>query len=167
MAKYAGVSMQQVREVWMAADLKPHRLKSFKISKDPEFAERVPDVVGLYLDPPHNAMVLSVDEKTQIQVLNRTQALVAAQAAPDRTSDPRLKAKWDPKPLCGLRRRYGRGYGQSHQAPPGARELNDMRRPSFQRAKSDRVERFETPFLELDSGAVGLSFSVPIHPGDR
>lgn len=76
MAKYAGVSVHQVRQVWKSADLKPHRLKKFKISKDPQFAEKVQDVVGLYLDPPGNAMVLSVDEKTQIQALDRTQPML-------------------------------------------------------------------------------------------
>lgn len=76
MARYAGVSQWQVRKVWEAANLKPHRIKSFKISNDPEFAEKVIDVVGLYLDPPDNAMVLSVDEKTQIQALDRTQPLL-------------------------------------------------------------------------------------------
>lgn len=73
MARAAGVSNWHVLRVWKGAGLQPHRLKSFKISKDPAFAEKVVDVVGLYLDPPHNAMVLSVDEKTQIQALERTQ----------------------------------------------------------------------------------------------
>ncbi len=76
MAKYAGVTVHQVRQVWMAADLRPHRLKTFKISKDPRFAEKVVDVVGLYLHPPANAVVLSVDEKTQIQALDRTQPML-------------------------------------------------------------------------------------------
>ena len=76
MAQYADVSVHQVRNVWQAADLKPHRLRTFKISKDPQFAERVQDVVGLYLDPPTKAMVLSVDEKTQIQALDRTQPML-------------------------------------------------------------------------------------------
>lgn len=76
MAKYADVTVHQVRQVWEAADLKPHRIKNFKISKDPRFAEKVQDVVGLYLRPPENAMVLSVDEKTQIQALDRTQPLL-------------------------------------------------------------------------------------------
>lgn len=76
MAKYAGVTQWQVRQVWAAADLKPHRLRSFKISNDPQFAEKVVEVVGLYLDPPDNAVVLSVDEKTQIQALDRTQPLL-------------------------------------------------------------------------------------------
>lgn len=76
MAKTVGVSVHQVRMVWAAADLKPHRLKTFKISRDPEFAEKVQDVVGLYLNPPENAVVLSVDEKTQIQALDRTQPML-------------------------------------------------------------------------------------------
>jgi transposase len=73
MAKAAGITTWQVRQVWNAADLKPHRLKTFKISNDPNFAEKVVDVVGLYMNPPENALVLSVDEKTQIQALDRTQ----------------------------------------------------------------------------------------------
>lgn len=76
MARYADVTEWQVRQVWAASDLKPHRLKTFKISNDPEFAEKVVDVVGLYLNPPENAMVLSVDEKTQIQALDRTQPML-------------------------------------------------------------------------------------------
>jgi len=76
MAKYAGVTVHQVSQVWKAADLRPHRLQSFKISNDPKFAEKVVDVVGLYMDPPENAVVLSVDEKTQIQALDRTQPML-------------------------------------------------------------------------------------------
>ena len=76
MAKAAGITNWQVQQIWNAANLKPHRLKTFKISKDPNFAEKVVDVVGLYMDPPANAMVLSVDEKTQIQALDRTQPML-------------------------------------------------------------------------------------------
>ncbi len=76
MAKHAGVTTRQVRQVWEAAGLKPHRLRSFKISNDPMFAEKVVDVVGLYMNPPDNAVVLSVDEKTQIQALDRTQPML-------------------------------------------------------------------------------------------
>lgn len=76
MAKYADITQYQVREIWKAADLRPHRLKTFKISNDPQFAEKVIDVVGLYMDPPDNAMVLSIDEKTQIQALNHTQPML-------------------------------------------------------------------------------------------
>ena len=73
MARYAQVTRWQVRQIWKAADLRPHRLKTFKISNDPQFAEKVIDIVGLYMNPPDNAVVLSVDEKTQIQALDRTQ----------------------------------------------------------------------------------------------
>ena len=76
MAKYANVTTWQVRQIWEASDLKPHRIKSFKISNDPYFAEKVVDVVGLYMNPPDNAVVLSVDEKTQIQALDRTQPML-------------------------------------------------------------------------------------------
>ena len=76
MARYAKVTTWQVRQIWDAADLKPHRIKSFKISNDPQFAEKVVDVVGLYMNPPDNAVVLSVDEKTQIQALDRTQPML-------------------------------------------------------------------------------------------
>lgn len=73
MAEYAGTTLWQVQQIWKAAGLKPHLYKTFKISNDPDFAEKVTDIVGLYMDPPNNAVVLSVDEKTQIQALDRTQ----------------------------------------------------------------------------------------------
>lgn len=76
MAKAACITNWQVCQIWDAADLKPHRIKGFKISNDPEFAEKVVDIVGLYMNPPDNAMVLSVDEKTQIQALDRTQPML-------------------------------------------------------------------------------------------
>ena len=76
MAEKMKITIWQVQQIWKAADLKPHRLKTFKISNDPNFAEKVTDVVGLYLNPPDNAMVLSVDEKTQIQALDRTQPML-------------------------------------------------------------------------------------------
>lgn len=76
MAKYAGVTRWQVAQVWKAADLRPHRIKSFKISNDPLLSEKVVDVVGLYLNPPDNAVVLSVVEKTPIQALDRTQPML-------------------------------------------------------------------------------------------
>ena len=73
MAAHASVTPYQVRKIWKAADLQPHRFKTFKISNDPQFAEKVVDIVGLYMNPPSNAVVLSVDEKTQIQALDLTQ----------------------------------------------------------------------------------------------
>jgi transposase len=73
MAREVGISEASVRRIWHAHGLKPHRIESFKISRDPEFAAKLDDVVGLYLNPPEHALVLSVDEKSQIQALDRTQ----------------------------------------------------------------------------------------------
>ena len=73
LAKAAGVSHRSVQRIWAAHGLKPHRVKTFKLSNDPKFAAKVQDVVGLYIDPPEHAVVLSVDEKSQIQALDRTQ----------------------------------------------------------------------------------------------
>src|SRR5215831_13162632 len=73
MAKVAGVSEASVRRIWSAHGLKPHLTKTFKLSNDPEFATKLEDIVGLYLNPPERAIVLSADEKSQIQALDRTQ----------------------------------------------------------------------------------------------
>jgi transposase len=73
MAAAVGVSRSTVGRVWRDNGLKPHRTKTFKVSNDPHFAEKLVDVVGLYLNPPEHALVLSCDEKTQIQALDRTQ----------------------------------------------------------------------------------------------
>ncbi len=74
MAKAQGVSPATVQRIWDAHGLKPHRIKTFKLSNDPRFSEKLTDVVGLYLNPPEKAIVLCVDEKSQIQALDRTQA---------------------------------------------------------------------------------------------
>jgi transposase len=73
MATAVGVSPSTVRRIWKAHGLKPHRLKTFKLSNYPFFAEKLEDIVGLYLHPPEHAVVLSIDEKSQIQALDRTQ----------------------------------------------------------------------------------------------
>lgn len=73
LAKALGCDDTLVQRVWRDNGLKPHRIKSFKVSNDPRFAEKLVDIVGLYLDPPSHALVLSCDEKSQIQALERTQ----------------------------------------------------------------------------------------------
>jgi len=73
MAKAIGVSHRSVQRVWSGAGLKPHLVRTFKLSNDPNFAAKVVDVVGLYMKPPERAVVLCVDEKSQIQALDRTQ----------------------------------------------------------------------------------------------
>ena len=73
MAKAAAISVSSVQRIWRAHGLQPHRMRQFKLSNDPHFAAKLRDVVGLYVDPPAHAVVLSVDEKSQIQALDRTQ----------------------------------------------------------------------------------------------
>lgn len=76
MAKRCGLSQSAVSRIWRAFALQPHRVETFKLSKDPLFIEKVRDIVGLYLNPPDKALVLCVDEKAQIQALDRTQPLL-------------------------------------------------------------------------------------------
>src|SRR5215472_9865250 len=76
LAAASGLSRSTVNRIWRAFALQPHRSETFKLSKDPLFIEKVRDIVGLYLNPPDRALVLSVDEKSQIQALDRTQPLL-------------------------------------------------------------------------------------------
>ena len=73
MAAHQGIGKSTVSNLWRSHNIKPHRTKTFKLSRDPKFLEKLTDVVGLYLHPPDQAIVLCVDEKSQIQALNRTQ----------------------------------------------------------------------------------------------
>jgi len=73
MAKQTAISISSVQRIWRAHGLQPHRVRQFKLSNDPDFVTKLRDVVGLYVDPPAHAIVLSVDEKSQIQALDRTQ----------------------------------------------------------------------------------------------
>jgi transposase len=73
MAARVGIAPSSVHKIWRAHGLKPHLVKTFKLSRDPNFVEKVTDIVGLYVNPPDKALVLSVDEKSQIQALDRTQ----------------------------------------------------------------------------------------------
>ena len=76
LAKESGLSRSTIGRIWRAFALQPHRSETFKLSKDPLFIDKVRDIVGLYMDPPDRALVLCVDEKSQIQALNRTQPLL-------------------------------------------------------------------------------------------
>ena len=87
MAARSGLSQTTIRRIWHAFALQPHRSETFKLSQDPLFIDKVRDIVGLYLNPPDKALVLCVDEKAQIQALDRTPTPAAAAAraggAPD------------------------------------------------------------------------------------
>src|SRR5512133_2891319 len=112
MAKAAGISPSSVQRIWKAHGLAPHRVRSFKLSNDPKFAEKLKDVVGLYIDPPAHAVVLSVDEKSQIQALDRTQPGLPLD------HDARLQKTRHDDALRRARRTRGQGHRPLHAAPP-------------------------------------------------
>jgi len=88
MAARQGVSKSTINNIWQSHNLKPHRVKTFKLSRDAKFLEKLTDVVGLYVNPPQQAMVLCVDEKSQIQALDRTQPGPALEKRALRNHDP-------------------------------------------------------------------------------
>ena len=90
MAKAVNLSLRTVQRIWGAHKLQPHRWRTFKRSKDPAFAEKVEDIVGLYMHPPAHAVVLSIDEKSQIQALDRTQPGLPLKPGKVRNHDPRF-----------------------------------------------------------------------------
>jgi transposase len=93
MAAASGMSQTAISRIWRAFGLKPHRQETFKLSKDPQFVEKVRDVVGLYLDPPAKALVLCVDEKTQVQALDRAQPVLPMMpGAPERVTHDYIRA---------------------------------------------------------------------------
>ncbi|MFC5805890.1 IS630 family transposase, partial [Streptomyces formicae] len=93
MAASTGMSQSAISRIWRAFGLQPHRAETFKLSKDPLFVDKVRDVVGLYLDPPERALVLCVDEKSQIQALDRSQPVLPMMpGVPERRSHDYVRA---------------------------------------------------------------------------
>src|ERR1700716_3658168 len=118
MAKVVDISASSVQRIWRAPGLQPHRVKQFKLSTDPQFVDKLRDIVGLYVDPPAHAVVLSVDEKSQIQALDRTQPGLPMKKGPSWDDDPRLQTPWHNhavrRPQCARRHRHR----PQHAAPP-------------------------------------------------
>src|SRR5918998_316338 len=96
MAAACGLSPATVQRVWRAFGLKPHRAETFTFSADPEFVDKVRDVVGLYLAPPDRALVLCVDEKTEIQAIERTQPVLPMRPGRSRSGAPRATSGTGP-----------------------------------------------------------------------
>jgi hypothetical protein len=114
MAAETGLSKSTVGRIWKAFGLKPHQIDTFKLSNDPQFIDKVRDVVGLYLDPPEKAIVLCVDEKSRIQAFGPVSAGAADDAWHARAPQPRLRAPRQHDPV----RRAGRGHRRSHLKYP-------------------------------------------------
>ena len=121
MAKAVGVSASSVQRIWRAHGLQPHRVRHFKLSNDPNFVAKLRDVVGLYVDPPAHAIVLSVDEKSQIQALDRTQPGLPMKKGRAGTMDPRLQKKRNDDAVRRPERARWDGNWPQHAASPASR----------------------------------------------
>lgn len=101
MARTVGYAPSTIHRIWRAFSLQPHRTETFKLSNDPLFVEKVRDIVGLYLSPPERALVLCVDEKSQIQALDRSQPVLPC--APGRWSGTPMTTPATARPPCSRR----------------------------------------------------------------
>jgi transposase len=148
MARRCGLSQTAVSRIWRAFSLRPHRVKTVKLSKDPLFIEKVRDIVGLYLNPPDKALVLCVDEKAQIQALDRTQPLLPMRPGQVERRTPRLRPPRHDLALRRAERQIGlrhrgvspaaprRGVSQVPRHDRGGRPA-DVRRASDPRQRRD------------------------------
>src|SRR5207245_3225208 len=98
MANATGMSQSAISRIWRAFGLKPHLVETFKLSPDPQFIEKVRDIVGLYLNPPEAAVVLCVDEKSQIQALDRTAPTLPLLPGTPQRRTPDYRRHGTPKP---------------------------------------------------------------------
>jgi len=103
LAARTGLSQSTVSRIWQAFGLRPHRSETFQLSNDPLLVDKVRDIIGLYLNPPHHALVLCVDEKSQIQALSAVSRFFDA-ARPGRAPHPRLQTPWHHQPPAYSRR---------------------------------------------------------------
>lgn len=115
MAKKVGLSQTAISRIWRTFGLKPHRASTYTLSRDPLFIEKVRDVVGLYMSPPANALVLSVDEKSQIQALNRTQPILPLAPGSEERHTPDYDRHGTTTLFAALNVKTGKVIGQCHQ----------------------------------------------------
>ena len=128
MAKSQGVSKSTVNNIWRAHKLQPQRTKAFKLSRDPKFLEKMTDVVGLYLNPPQQAIVLCVDEKSQIQALDRTQPGLPIKKGRCGTMTHDYKRNGTTTLFAALETLQGKVVGECHQRHRHQEFLKFLRR---------------------------------------
>jgi transposase len=169
MAERAGLSRSSIGRIWKAFDLKPHRAETFKLSGDPLFVEKVFDVVGLYLNPPEGAVVLSVDEKSQVQALARSQpAFPMMPGMPERATH-RLRPPRHHQLVRGVRHR--RWHRDLLAAPPAphdrVQEVPHQDRRHSPRAPARAPDRGQLrhPQGPGDQGLAGPT--PPLHPASH
>ena len=164
MAKAIGISVGSVQRVWRAHKLQPHRLRTFKRSRDPSFAAKLTDIVGLYLDPPAHAVVLSIDEKSQIQALDRTQPGLPIKPGRCQTIDARLQAARHHHAVRRAQRARRHRNWLLHAAPPPHRihPLSQYRRaPSLGwQANPCRPRQLRHPQASQGEGLAGAASSL-------
>ena len=122
MATAVGIGKASVRRIWHTHGLKPHLLQTFKLSRDPKFAEKLADIVGLYLNPPEHALVLSLDEKSQIQALDRTQPGLPLKRAHGQTRTHDYKRNGTTTLFAALHAANGEVFGLCHEKCKYGRE---------------------------------------------
>ena len=143
MAKVVGISASSVQRIWRAHGLQPHRVQQFKLSTDPKFVDKLRDIVGLYVDPPAHAIVLSVDEKSQIQALDRTQPGLPMKKGRAGTMTHDYKRHGTTTLFAALNVLDGTVIGRIHAAPssPGVHPLPQRHRGAGARRKVDPRHR--------------------------
>jgi transposase len=115
MARATGLSQSTISRIWRAFSLQPHRAETFKLSRDPLFIDKVRDIVGLYLDPPDRALVLCVDEKSQIQALDRTAPLLPMRPGQIERRTHDYKRHGTTSLFAALDAKTGKIIGQTHR----------------------------------------------------
>ena len=177
MAKTVGISLGSVQRIWQAHKLQPHRLRTFKRSRDPRFAAKLTDIVGLYVDPPAHAVGLSIDENSQIQALDRTQPGLPIKSGRCQTMThdykrpslpPRRRGASHPvrRPQPARRQRHR----ALHAAPPPHRvhPLSQRRRAPGRGRPGDprRARQLCHPQTSQSAGLAGASsaLDLPFHP---
>jgi transposase len=121
MAREVGLTQSAVLRIWHAFGLQPHRQETWKLSKDPQFVAKVRDVVGLYLNPPERAVVLCVDEKSQIQALDRTAPILPMLPGTPQRATHELQARRHLEPLCRPGHHDRQGDRIAARPPPSDR----------------------------------------------
>jgi transposase len=167
MAREMGMSQTAVTRIWRAFGLQPHRQETFKLSTDPFFVDKVRDIVGLYLDPPLKAMVLCVDEKSQIQALDRTQPMLPlAPGIPERRTHDYMRHGTTTL-FAALDIATGKIIGELHRISAVPAHHRGQRATPTGRASGDGQLRHAQDVLDQCLGGAPPAFSCAFHPDLR
>ncbi len=146
LAKASGLSRMTVSRIWHAFGLQPHRADTFKLSPDPQLIEKVRDIVGLYMNPPEHALVLCVDEKSQIQALDRTQPLLPLRPGQVERGTHDYKRHGTTSLFAALELKTNRVIGQLHR-----RHRSQEFRQFLDTIEAQRACRTRCPYRSLDN----------------